>query len=275
MRVLTGNVQALSDAFVVLGRYRQLTFEMARREIGERYSGQVLGVFWAIGHPLFLMGLYVFVFAFVFRTNIGGTYELPLDYTTYILAGLIPWMSFQESMNKSCVAITGNAALVKQVVFPLEVLPVKGVIASLLSQMVSTAILLTYVLLTQGRIHLTYVLLPLLILLQVIAMIGVAFALSAVGVFFRDLKDLVQIFGLAGMYLVPIFYLPQWVPGLFKPVLYLNPFSYLTWCYQDVLYFGRLEHPWAWTVTTAGSLGIFVLGYRLFRRLKPTFGNLL
>jgi lipopolysaccharide transport system permease protein len=62
---------------------------------------------------------------------------------------------------------------------------------------------------------------------------------------------------------------------LFKPVLYLNPFSYMGWCYQDALYFGRFEHPWAWCLFAGGSLLTFVTGYRLFRWLKPHFGNAL
>lgn len=270
-----GHFLALREVFALLTRHRQLTWEMAKREMTDRYSGQVFGVFWAIGHPLFLMALYVFVFAFVFRTRIGGTFELPLDYTAYILVGLIPWMSFQEAMNKSCISITANANLVKQVVFPVEVLPAKGVIASLFTQAISTLMLVVYVLASHHSLHWTYLLLPVLIALQTIAMLGVSYLLAAVSVFVRDTKDLVQLFGLAGMYLIPVFYLPQWVPTLFKPLLYLNPFSYLVWCYQDALYFGRFEHPEAWIVLVIGSAGVFVIGYRIFRKLKPMFGNVL
>ncbi len=266
---------ALREIFALLTRHRQLTWEMAKREITERYSGQVFGLFWAIGHPLFLMGIYVFVFAFVFRTKVGGTLEMPLDYTTYILAGLIPWMSFQESMNKSCGSITGNANLVKQVIFPIEVLPAKGVLASLFNQAISTVILIAYVLYGHGSLPWTYFLLPVVLILQTMAMLGVGYLLASVSVFLRDTKDFVQLFGLAGMYLMPIFYLPQWVPTLFKPILYFNPFSYLIWCYQDALYFGRFEHPWAWPVLVVGSIGIFVMGYRIFRKLKPVLGNVL
>lgn len=275
MRLVRGHFQAFREVTGLLTKHRQLTLEMTKREISERYSGQIFGVFWAIGHPLFLIGLYVFIFAFVFKTKIGDTYELPLDYTTYILVGLIPWMSFQEAMNKSCVSITGNASLVKQVVFPLEILPVKGVAASLLNQIISTSILVIYVLASHGRLHWTYALLPVLMILQTLAMIGVSYIFSSVSVFLRDVKDIVQIFCLAGMYLMPVFYLPQWVPRLFKPILYVNPFSYLTWCYQDALYFGRFEHPWAWAVLIVSSLGVFSLGYRVFRKLKIYFGNVL
>jgi lipopolysaccharide transport system permease protein len=275
MRLTKGHLQAFTEIVKVLTRHRDLTWEMAKRELSDRYAGQAFGLLWAIAHPIFMIGLYVFIFAFVFKMKIGGTVEMPLDYTTYLLSGLVAWMSFQEAMTKSCSAITGNAALVKQVVFPLEILPVKGVLASLFPQIISLVILIAYVLATHGSLPATYLLLPVLIAMQVMAMIGVAYILAPIGAYFRDIKDFVQLFALAGVYLMPVFYLPSWVPTLFKPLLYLNPFSYLIWCYQDALYFGRFEHPWAWVVTGTLSILSFIIGYRVFRKLKPGLGNLL
>lgn len=277
MSLMSGRAHwlAFREVFGLLTRHRQLTWEMTRREIADRYAGQVLGAFWAIGHPLVLMAIYVFIFAKVFQVRIGGTAELPLDYTTYLLSGLIPWMAFQESMSKGTTVILGNANLVKQVVFPIEVLPVKTVIASFGTQFVATGVLVAYVAARHGSVPWTYSLLPVLVVFQGMAMIGVAYAFSAVGVYFRDLKDFVQVFCLAGMYVMPVFYLPSMVPAMFRPVLYFNPFSYMAWCYQDACYFGRLEHPWAWPVFLAGSLATFYLGYRVFRKLKTCFGSVL
>ncbi len=267
--------QASREIFALLTRHRQLTWEMTKREISDRYAGQVFGVLWTIGHPLILMGVYIFIFAVVFKMRIGGSRELPLNYTTYLLSGLIPWMAFQESMSKGSTVIIANANLVKQVVFPIEILPVKGVIASFVTQVIYLAILVIYVLAAYHLLPLMYLLIPVLFLLQIMAMIGVSYILSSVGTYFRDLKDFVQVFCTVGVYIMPIFYLPTMVPALFRPVLYINPFSYLVWCYQDVFYFGRFEHPWAWVIFTALSLGVFYVGYRIFRKLKIMFGNVL
>lgn len=275
MRLAKGHFQALNEIIQILNRHRDLTLEMARRELSDRYAGQVFGMFWAVIHPVFMMGLFVFIFAVVFKQKIGGTPDLPLDYTAYLLSGLVSWLSFQEAMNKSCVAITSNAALVKQVVFPLEILPVKTVLGSLFPMLVSLTVLIMYVFISHGSLHWTYLLLPLLVAMQVMMMIGLAYLLAPIGVYFRDLKDIVQLFVLMGVYLMPVFYLPTWVPGLFKPILYINPFSYFIWCYQDLLYFGRFEHPWAWVVVVLLSLTTFAFGYRVFRKLKPALSNLL
>lgn len=275
LRILRGHFPAFFELIKLLTAHRELMFELARRDISDRYVGQALGMFWALLHPLFLMGLYVFVFAFVFKVKMGDSLDMPLDYTAYILSGLIPWMAFQESMSKSCSAISSNASLVKQVVFPIEVLPAKGVLASFLPQLISTAVLILYVLTTTHHLPATYFLIPILLVMQFMAMMGVSYLLSAIGVYFKDVKDFVQLFGAVGMYAMPIFYLPGWVPAIFKPILYINPFSYLVWTYQDALYFGEFRHPEAWVINFSLSFIAFTVGYRLFRKVKPSFGGAL
>jgi lipopolysaccharide transport system permease protein len=228
---------------------------------------------WSIGHPLALMAVYIFMFAVVFKVQVGTT--SPLDYPTYLLAGMIPWLAFQESMAKSTTVMITNASLVKQVVFPLEVLPAKGVIATVVTQLVFLSAFLAYIVLRFGVVSPMLGLLPVLIIVQAIAMMGVSYALSAIGVFLRDTKDLVQVFLVVGAYLIPAFYLPSFVPEQLRILLYINPFSYLIWCYQDVLYFGRFEHPWAWPVFFTLSIATFAGGFLIFRRLRTLFGNVL
>lgn len=269
------NLQVFQELVFLLLRRRQLIWEMAKREIADRYMGQVFGIFWALAHPLFLMAIYVFVFGFVFRVRVGGTLDLPLNYTVYLLAGLIPWLSSQEVMGKSSTVIIGNANLVKQVIFPVEILPVKGVIASLITQLIFLCLMIGYVFITNRFLHWTYILLPLLILMQTLAMIGVSYIISAISVYFRDIKDFVQFFSVAGFYLLPMIYLPEFVPQGFRFIFYINPFSYMIWVYQDTLYYGRFEHWWAWPVFFVISAGVFVVGYRFFNKLKTMFGNVL
>ncbi len=265
----------LGDAVQLLTRHRQLTWELTKRELGERHAGQAFGRLWAVGHPLVLMFVYVVIFAYVFKLKVGGTREMPLDYATFLLSGLIPWMAFQDVMSKSSTVIAANATLVKQVVFPLEVLPVKSVLASFFTQAIATGVLIVYVVVRHQTLPSTYALVPVLYLFQALAMAGVAYLIAAAAVFVRDLREVVQVFCVIGMYVMPVFYLPQWVPDLLRPVLYGNPFSYLAWCYQDACYFGRFEHPLAWVVFPTGAVLVFVLGYRFFSRVKIMFGNVL
>ena len=249
--------------------------ELAWREIQERYVGQVLGVLWALGHPILIILLYAFLFSFVFQMRTETGLESVSSYTAYILAGIVPWLVFQEVLGKSSTLILNNANMIKQVVFPREVFPLKTVLASLVSLLLLLVLVGIYAVATRGNIGLIYCLLFVLVVFQALAMAGACMLLSAVGVFFRDLKDFVQIFLALAMFLMPILYLPSALPSFLRPLIYLNPFSHMIWCYQDVLCFGSFRHPWSWAVFGLGSLTIFVLGHRIFRRLSSMFGDVL
>lgn len=265
-----GAVGELKSLFT---RHRDLAWEMTKREVTERYAGQHVGHWWALAHPLVLTAVYIFLFGFVFKGRIREGEANSLGYIAYLLSGLIPWLAFQESMSKGAVAIASNSGIVKQVVFPLHLLPVKGVFAAVFTQMVMTAFFAIYLLAVHRALPWTWVFLPVLWAAQALAMCGVAFALSAAGAFVRDIKDIVQISAVIGTYLAPIAYRPDWVPGPLQPILYANPFSYMVWTYHDVAFHGGVTRPWAWAVFFAGSLMTFWFGYLFFRRLRPYFGN--
>src|SRR5262249_39359153 len=99
---------AIAEECATLARHRWLVWELVKREHADRYAGSFFGSLWAIGHPLLLMAVYVVVFSYVFRLKLGGTVEMPLDYTAYLMAGYLPWMALQESSLKAASAITGH-----------------------------------------------------------------------------------------------------------------------------------------------------------------------
>jgi lipopolysaccharide transport system permease protein len=252
--------------------------EITRREIMDRYSGHAVGAIWAIFHPLVLMGIYVFLFTFVFPSRLPVTTEIPGSFPVYILAGLVPWLTFSDSMNKSSDIILSNAGMVKQVVFPIEVLPIASVFGSFFSQLISTTALFLVIAFGESRFTEMIIFLPVLFLLQLTAMAGVSYVLSATAVFFRDIRDIVQVFTTAGLFLAPILYLPDWIEIAWPPLkslLSLNPFSHLVWCYQDIFYFGRFEHPVSWFLIVLISGLVLQLGTGLFRKLSHMFGDAL
>jgi len=269
------HIRAFREAVGFLYRQRELIVAMARRDIGNRYAGQLLGTFWAVGHPLFQMAVMVFVFGVVFKQRIGGSYDLPRDYTVYILSGLVAWLSLAPLLSTSAVSITSNANLIKQFTFDARVLPAKEIVNGSVVWAVSVVILIIYTLVIYQSLPWTYLLFPVLIAIHFMTAMGCAWALSALSVFVRDIKDMVTLAITAMLYLLPVVYLPTWLPEMFRPVIYMNPFSYMIWVYQDVLYFGRIEHPWSWLIASLFALFLFTSGYRLFRRLQPMFGSAL
>lgn len=272
---LPAHVQALGEAGRMLYGHQHLIIAMARRDISNRYAGQVLGAFWAVGHPVFQMCVMAFVFAVVFNQKSGGSVEMPRDYTVYMLTGLAAWLSLSPVLSTSSVSIVSNANLIKQFTFDARILPVKDVLVSSVFWTVSVLIVMIYTLAVYHSVPWTYMLIPAVLAVHFTTAIGCAWALASISVFFRDVKDVVQMANTAMVYVLPIVYLPSWMPPAFKPIIYANPFSYMIWVYQDAFYFGRFEHPWAWLVAPLFALSIFSAGYRLLRRLQPLFGSAL
>jgi lipopolysaccharide transport system permease protein len=265
----------MREALALLRSKRGLIFSMVRREIWSRHAGQLLGPFWTVAQPLFQMVLMVFIFGVVFRQRIGGTYELPYDYTVYILCGLSAWLSLSPSLTASMGSVTSNANLVKQFNFDARILPVKDVVISSVVWGVSLSVVMLYTLFVYQSVPWTYVLIPIVAVVHFMTALGCAWALSALSVFLRDLREIVALIVMAMIYLLPIVYLPNWIPEIFHPIVYLNPFSHLIWIYQDVFYFGRIEHPVSWILAAFFALVCFSLGYRLFKRLQTMFGRVL
>jgi lipopolysaccharide transport system permease protein len=272
---VTQTFPVLSETVPFVATHWRLVWVLSKRELSDRYSGHIFGFLWVVGHPLVVLGLYVFVFAFVLKLRVRDAVGLPGDYTAYLLSGLIAWTALQDAAGKSCTAITARANLLKQMLFPPEVLPIQSIVISVLTQLVSAGLLTVYLLKAHGRLPWTYGLLPVLLAFQVILMVGVSFALAACAVFFRDLKDVVSVATLVGLYAVPVLYPLDWVPTPFHLVVVLNPFSHMIWCYQDALVYGSLVHSASWVVFPIFSLGVLIGGARLFRRLKPYFAGAL
>ncbi len=254
---------------------RELITELTRRDIGASHAGHGLGSLWSYLQPLIIIGIYLLIFGFVIGSKIAITQTFPGDYPSYIAVGLIAWLGVQSALVKSTGALTGNSNLVKQVVFPIEVLPISSVLGALWPFGPALLLVLAYKAMFGGGLPLTTLLLPAAMMMQVALCIGLAFMLSGLTCFVRDLREFVGLFCLIAMYITPAIYLPEWVPIAFQPLLYLNPFSYLTWVYQDTLFFGKILHPWSWVILLVMSILSLSCGYRLFQKLKPHYGDVL
>ncbi|MFO0874330.1 MAG: ABC transporter permease [Phycisphaerales bacterium] len=264
-----------------LHRHRELTWAMARRELLEQYAGRALGWLWTIGNPLLLIGLYVFLFAYVFPARMpdrGGATSSGASYTIFILAGLIPWLGFADSLNRSTGSIANNANLVRQVVFPVEALPAKSAIAAMCTQLVTTALLLLYMVAFGRGIPAAAIGLPVLLALQFVAMLGCAVLLATLTVFVRDLREVVAFLTSAGLFLAPILYMPEWVESLVpwaRWLLALNPVTHLVHCHRDLLVDGAIVHPWSWAALTFFALTSLWFGAATYRRCHHVLGELL
>lgn len=260
----------------VLARHRELVLELARREVAERYAGSALGAAWAVLTPLVTMAIYVGLFAFVFPVRFGGDAS-PWTGAALILSGLVPWLAFVDVATRAPSVFVAQRALVRQVVFPVEALPARAVVAGLVPWAVGTAVAAAVASAAVGP-KATWLLVPVLWLLEILAIFGVACLLATLGAWMRDLREVVALLAGVGLYVAPILLLPATIdalPRAARVAIALNPFSHMTWCYHDAVVHGRLEHPASWVAFPAMALAALVAGTSVFARARPNLAEAL
>jgi lipopolysaccharide transport system permease protein len=270
---------AYRDSFAAVWRlalrHRELLWELQKRDLSDRYVGSVLGALWGIVHPLILMALYVVVFNFIFKLKLGDDAGIRLDYAAYIMAGYLPWMAMMDMMARSATVIHANVNLIKQVAFPTELLPAKALLGSLLPQAVGSAFLLIYMGVRFGHFPVTIGLLPVALLLQILAALGLGWLLALVGAYLRDTLNILQVVFLVNLYLMPVVFAPGWTPDILSWLFVFNPFSHMVYVYQDIFFNGAILHPGSWFIFAVLAVFAFVFGFNLFMRAKQAFGNVL
>ncbi|HZT87349.1 MAG TPA: ABC transporter permease [Stellaceae bacterium] len=275
--ILAAYGRSAVDLVRVMVTHRRLLQALAGRDVRDEYVGHGLAVAWPVIQPLFMMLIYWFCFTKIFPTKVQAGGRLPTDATIYLLSGIIPWIVLSQVMSRSLASVVGNGSIIKQIMFPLELLPLKVLATPLLYGGVSVAFLICYGVYQAGwEAALVYLWgLPLLLALSLPLIVGLSLILSTLQVFLRDFRELVIIFVNVGIFIHPILYFPDAVPAAVRPIIFLSPFSYLLFCWQDIFYFGAIARPWAWEVTAALVALMFVFGARLFAGAKPYFADFL
>lgn len=270
---------SLVETAKILVFRRELLWEMCKLELRERYAGQVLGLFWTVALPLLTMAVYLFIFAFVFKAKMSvvqsGSAGWGESYALYLLSGLIPWMALQDIMVRSATAISSNASMVKQVVFPLEILPLKMLYPAAINLGITLAIFILYGLLAYGLPSPLLLALPLVVAVQLVAGAGMALLFSSAGAYLRDMKDLVGVLCFILVYCMPIFFTPGMLPPWAYNIILLNPLSHMVLVYHDILYHGQITSPLSWVVFPLFAVGMWAVGCRTFQTVKHFLGNVL
>jgi lipopolysaccharide transport system permease protein len=256
-------------------RHRALVGELVLRDIKGSHAGHGLGSLWAYAQPLVVVVTYMLIFGVVIGSKIAVTSTFPGDYISYVIIGLTPWLVMANALGRAPGIFISNANLVKQVVFPIEVLPVASALACFLTMVPALVAMVVYKLVWGGGLTVYALLLPLVIGLHGMLVLGLMLLLSVVTPFIRDIREVVTIYSTISMYFTPAVYLPDWVPEAIRPMLYLNPFSYVIWGYQDVLFFGEIRHPFAWIVLAVMAVVAFLGGLMIFCKIRPYLGNVL
>jgi lipopolysaccharide transport system permease protein len=255
-------------------RNRRLVRSMVRRDLLARYRGSFGDVLWTILNPLLLMATYFFVFGVVLRTRFGADTSRS-GFVLYFLAGMLPWLPFSEAVGRSPVTILEHRNFVKKLVFPVETLPVNLTFSGLITELFALALFAIFVLFARGFIPLTALWLPVLIVPQLLFTVGLCWFLAALGVYVRDLGQVIGFVLTLWFFITPICYPETSMPRAALAVLGKNPMYTLVSGYRAIFLEGRApEFHSLWKLWILSAF-VAIAGYTWFNRLKRSFADVI
>ncbi|AKG24690.1 ABC transporter [Calothrix sp. 336/3] len=256
--------------FSTLWRHRAMLYQTTINEIKTRHAGSVLGLFWLVIYPLLFLGTYAIVYLYIFKVRfptLGAN-----DYVALIFCGLIPFLGFSEALSYGVSSVVASANLIKNTLFPIELVPVKAVLVGQATQVVGM-ILLVIALIFLGKLSILSPLFLLVWICQILFSIGLIWILSSLNVYIRDIQNIVAVLTLILMMLSPIAYTEAMVPAAMRPFLAINPLYYIIISYQSVLMLNTLPATRILIPLFSMSVLTFIGGFWFFNRMKKVFSD--
>jgi len=224
--------------------------------------GSIAGWLWGLIHPLVLIGIYTLVFAYALRVPVpeGAVTD---NYPLFLFAGMLPWLLFSETLQRSTPALVDYSNLIKKTVFPAEIVPLTVFLSTLLGHLLAMALMLAAVAVWLHQFSLAALALPLVVLLLGMLSLGLAWIAAGLHVYLRDTAQVVAVVLMAWFWLTPIF------------LLEINPLTYAVRAYRDTLLGNRLPHASDLLILAAFAVAAFVAGGLFFRYTKRGFADVL
>lgn len=258
-----------------LWRNRALISALIKREVIGRYRGSALGVLWSFFNPLLMLMVYTFVFSVVFNARWSGGVGSKTEFALVLFAGLLVFNIFSECVGRAPSLILSNANYVKKVIFPLEVLPWISLGSAMFHAAVSFGVWLLFYFVFFGVPHLTVLLFPLVILPIILMVMGFSWALASLGIYLRDVGQVISLVITVAMFMSPIFYPLSALPARVQPLLKFNPLTIGIEQARDVLVWGRVPGLLTYMIFLVISILIAWLGFAWFQKTRRGFADVL
>ena len=255
---------------------RWLVKYLVQRQLTSGYGRYYLGHIWAFLGPL----LMVILLTLVFSKFLGIKFrevsdDSTLNFGLFLYSGMIPFLAFSQALTQGVVLMRRNRDLVTKVVFPLELLPLSQVTASLLQNSFGLGALLLILVVTEQRLHLTIFLLPLIMVPQLVFTLGLSYLIAVIGTYVPDVKETLRIFVRGMFFMTPILWPGGRVPEDYKFLVDYNPLAFLVEGYRQLILEGRIPFGEQAIYFCLVAVILFVAGLALFNRVKHNFGDLI
>lgn len=253
-----------------------LIWRLTERDVMGRYRGSLLGWAWSLINPLLMLAVYTFVFSAIFKARWSGLEQLgSWGFAINLFAGLVVFNLFAECATKAPSLILANTNYVTKVVFPLEVLGAVNVGAAGFHALTSLVVLVIFELIALGRVPLTLLWLPLVWLPLLLGCLALSWFLSAVGVFLRDVGQVINVLVSMLMFLSAVFYPASALPAGIQPLLGLNPLIRIIEQTRRVAVQGLPPSFSYLFLGTLLALAVCELSYRFFQKSRRAFADVL
>ena len=248
-------------------KYREFLKTSVLKEFRGKYKKSFLGILWSFLNPLFQVLIYALVFPFLLR---GAGID---NYIMFLIVALMPWNFFNSTILQSAASIVANGGIIKKVYFPREILPISTATSNLLNFLITGIIVIVCLFVTRIGISSAIIWLPFVILIQYIFQLGVAFILSAITVFVRDVEYLIGLITMLLFYMCPIVYPASMIPTKLLPLFKLNPMFHIINFYRDILYYKSMPSVLTMLVLLFISILFMLFGYFIFRKCEKKFAE--
>lgn len=252
----------------------ELLLGLVKREVLGRYRGSLFGVAWSLLSPLLMLGVYTLAFHELLGARWPGM-QGRSGFAVMVFTGMLLHGLIAEVLVRSPVAVAGQPNYVKKMVFPLTVLPLVTVGASLFHAGLGLVILAAFAILGEPGLQWTTLLLPMILVPYLVQLAGLAWILAAIGVYVRDIAQLGGLLATVLLFLSPVFYPLSAIPPKYAGVIALNPLTFVVESARGLLFDGRLPAATEYVVYCLASVAFAALGLWVFRRLRPGFGDVL
>ena len=244
------------------------------RDLRMRYIGSFIGFFWSVIHPIVLLISYTFVFSVILGQRPlpdSGTTSFPL----FLFCSILPWLFFQDSLQRSSTVVIDHANLVTKTLFPTEILPLVVLLAAVVNHAIGFAILLAIILFTLGKVSVFILLVPVYFVILALFTLGLSWLVAGVNVFIRDISQVLSVLLTFWFWFTPIFYSADRFPRRLLFLVQWNPLAHVVIGYRDCLLRMHTPDLQVMVKLAIASLVVFAAGGLFFRHIKREFVDVL
>lgn len=253
---------------------RGLLYQLVRRDFEQRFVGSVIGWIWGLIHPLVLLLSWWFVFQVCLKQTLPPT-EVTQNYPLFLFAGMLPWLLFSDTVQRSASSVLEQSNLITKTVFPAEMIPISVFLSTLVSHLLALALMVSAAAVVLNHVSIYLALLPLYMFVVGLFAVGVGWIVASLHVFLRDTAQIMSVALTFWFWLTPILIPERSFPAWAHFLLTSNPLLYSVRAYRGILLSSRAPNLQDLVIATAYGGMAFLIGGLFFRYMKRGFADVL